>query len=111
MYVYTAGAVTPVPSGWFTVTFTGPTAAPDGVVTVICVLVTTTTLVAGLDPNETVAPDWKFLPAIVTACPPPRGPALGLTVAMDGWITSSPVAVPQLPAFDALAWYSVVSHT
>ena len=48
------------PPGFVTVTFTAP--ACDGVVAVIVVLLTTVTLVAGVEPKVTAAPDWKFVP-------------------------------------------------
>ena len=61
-----------------TVTVTAP-AVPAGVVAVICVLLTTTTLVAAALPNVTVAPVAKFVPVIVTAVPPAVDPAIRLT--------------------------------
>src|SRR5579872_2889025 len=61
-----------------TVTVTAP-ALPAGVVAVMDVLFTTTTLVAAADPNVTVAPDAKFVPVIVTPVPPAAGPLLGDT--------------------------------
>jgi hypothetical protein len=51
---------------------------------VIEVLLTTTTLVAGVLPNVTVAPDTKFVPVIVTAVPPDVDPVLGLTLVTVG---------------------------
>ncbi len=42
----------------------------------IVVLFTTTTLVAAVPPNVTVAPAAKFVPVIVTAVPPSRRPAI-----------------------------------
>ena len=59
-----------------TVTVTAP-ALPDGVVAVIEVLFTTTTLVAADVPNVTVAPVEKLVPVIVTAVPPAVGPLVG----------------------------------
>ena len=53
------------------------TGAPAGVVAVIDVLLTTTTLVAAVPPNVTVAPAAKFVPVIVTAVPPAVGPLFG----------------------------------
>ena len=41
------------------------------------VLLTTTTLVAAVPPNDTVAPVAKFVPVIVTAVPPAVGPLFG----------------------------------
>ena len=45
----------------------------------IVVLFVTTTFVAAVPPNVTVAPEAKFVPVIVTAVPPATGPALGDT--------------------------------
>ena len=61
------------PPGLVTVTVTAP-ALPAGVVAVIEVLLTTTTLVAAVPPNVTVAPAAKFVPVMVTPVPPPTGP-------------------------------------
>jgi hypothetical protein len=38
----------------------------------------TTTLLAVATPNDTVAPDEKFVPVIVTAVPPAASPVFGL---------------------------------
>jgi hypothetical protein len=46
-------------------------------VAVIWVALTTTTLVAAVAPNVTVAPVAKFVPVIVTAVPPAVGPLFG----------------------------------
>ena len=59
-----------------TVTVTEP-ALPAGVVAVIVVLFTTTTFVAAVLPNFTVAPAAKFVPVIVAAVPPATGPPFG----------------------------------
>jgi hypothetical protein len=59
-----------------TVTVTVP-ALPAGEVAVIEVLLTTTTLVAAVAPNVTVAPVAKLVPVIVTAVPPAVGPPIG----------------------------------
>jgi hypothetical protein len=69
-----------------TVTVTAP-ALPAGVVAVIEVLLTTTTFVAAVLPNFTVAPDAKFVPAIVTAVPPAAGPLFGVTLLTEGAMT------------------------
>jgi hypothetical protein len=61
-----------------TVTVTAP-ALPAGVVAVICVPLTTTTLLAAVPPNITVAPAAKFVPVIVTAVPPVVDPVFGDT--------------------------------
>jgi hypothetical protein len=68
------------------VTVTAP-ALPAGVVAVIDVLLTTTTLVAAVLPNVTVAPVAKFVPVIVTAVPPAVDPLLGLTLLTVGATT------------------------
>jgi hypothetical protein len=59
-----------------TVTVTAP-ALPAGVVAVMLVLLTTTTFVAAVAPNVTVAPVAKFVPVIVTAVPPAASPLFG----------------------------------
>jgi hypothetical protein len=41
------------------------------------VLLTTVTLVAGVEPKVTAAPDWKFVPFIWTEVPPEIVPELG----------------------------------
>jgi hypothetical protein len=66
-----------------TVTVTAP-ALPAGVVAVIEVLLTTTTLVAAALPNVTVAPAAKFVPVMVTPVPPTVDPLLGLTLLTVG---------------------------
>jgi hypothetical protein len=71
--------------GLVTVTVTAP-ALPAGVVAVIVVLLVTTTLVAAAAPNDTVAPDAKFVPVIVIDVPPTVGPLLGLTPVTVGGI-------------------------
>ena len=65
-----------------TVTVTAP-ALPAGVVAVMLVLLTTT-LVAAVPPNVTVAPAAKFVPVIVTAVPPAVDPLLGATLLTVG---------------------------
>jgi hypothetical protein len=66
-----------------TVTVTAP-AACAGVVAVIEVPLTTTTLVAAVPPNVTVAPLAKFVPVIVTAVPPDVDPLFGDTLLTVG---------------------------
>jgi hypothetical protein len=66
-----------------TVTVTAP-AIPAGVVVVIVVPFTTTTFVAAVPPNVTVAPVAKFVPVIVTAVPPDVDPVFGLTLLTVG---------------------------
>ena len=63
-------------SVFVTVTVTAPTAWA-GVVAVIEVAFTTTTLVAALPPIVAVAPVAKPVPVIVTAVPPAIGPVVG----------------------------------
>jgi hypothetical protein len=53
-------------------------------VAVIEVLLTTTTLVAAVPPNVTVAPVAKFVPVIVTPVPPAVGPLFGDTLLTVG---------------------------
>jgi hypothetical protein len=65
------------------VTVTAP-ALPAGVLAVIWVALTTTTLVAAVAPNVTVAPVAKFVPVIVTAVPPAVGPPIGETLVTVG---------------------------
>jgi hypothetical protein len=48
------------------------------------VLFTTTTLVAAVPPNVTVAPAAKFVPVIVTAVPPAVAPLFGVTLPTVG---------------------------
>jgi hypothetical protein len=69
-----------------TVTVTAP-ALPAGVVAVIVVLFATTTLVAAVPPNVTVAPAAKFVPVIVTAVPPAVDPLFGVTLLTAGIAT------------------------
>jgi len=66
-----------------TVTVTAP-ALPAGVVAVMLVLLTTTTFVAAVLPNVTVAPAAKFVPVIVTEVPPDVDPVPGLTLLTVG---------------------------
>ena len=66
-----------------TVTVTAP-AVPAGVVAVIDVLLTTTTLVAAILPNVTVAPVAKLVPVMVTDVPPATTPLFGLTLLTVG---------------------------
>ena len=72
----------------FTITVTeAAPALPAGVVAVMLVLFTTTTLVAAALPNVTVAPAAKFVPVMVTAVPPAVDPLLGLTLLTAGEAT------------------------
>jgi hypothetical protein len=69
-----------------TATVTAP-AACAGVVAVIVVPLTTTTLVAAVPPKVTPAPAAKFVPVIVTAVAPAAGPLFGLTLVTVGTTT------------------------
>jgi hypothetical protein len=69
-----------------TATVTAP-AACAGVVAVMVVLLLTTTFVAAVPPNVTVAPVTKFVPVIVTAVPPAVVPLFGLTLVTVGGTT------------------------
>ena len=51
------------------------------------VLLTTTTFVAAVLPNFTVAPVAKFVPVTVTAVPPAVDPLFGLTLLTVGATT------------------------
>jgi hypothetical protein len=77
--VYPFAKLPPGTPGFVTVTVTPP-ALPAGVVVVICVELTTTTLGAALLPNVTVAPAAKFVPVIVTGVPPAVVPVFGETL-------------------------------
>lgn len=66
-----------------TVTSTDPE-LPAGAVQLMDVLLTTTTLVAGVVPNATVAPETKPVPDMVTVVPPTRGPAVGVRAVTVG---------------------------
>jgi hypothetical protein len=82
-YVYPFARLPPGTPGFVTVTVTAP-ALPAGVVAVICVPLTTTTFVAALLPNVTVAPPAKFVPVIVTDVPPAVVPIFGDTLVTVG---------------------------
>jgi len=77
------------------VTVTAP-ALPAGVLAVIWVALTTTTLVAAVAPNVTVAPVAKFVPVIVTAVPPAVGPPMGEILVTAG-ITAYVNPLARLP--------------
>ena len=66
-----------------TVTLTAPGACV-GVVAVIDVASTTTTLVAAEPPKLTVAPTMKLLPVRVTTVPPREVPETGERLPIDG---------------------------
>jgi len=72
---------------------------PAGVVAVMLILLTTTTLVAGVPPNVTAAPVAKFVPVIVTAVPPAVVPLFGdtlLTVGITAYVNPL-VRLPLCP--------------
>src|ERR1051325_5343949 len=66
-----------------TVTLTAP-ATCAGVVAVIVVLPTTVTLVAGVEPKFTRAPETKPVPLIVTLVPPEVVPLFGVIAVAIG---------------------------
>jgi hypothetical protein len=68
-----------------TVTVTEP--LPAGVLAVMVVAFTTTTLVAAVAPNVTVAPAAKLVPVIVTGVAPEAGPLFGATLVTVGITT------------------------
>src|ERR1051325_8136568 len=80
-----AGSVNVEVSGFVTVTSTVPGACA-GLIAVIDVALTTTTLVAAVPPIVTLAPVWKPLPVIVTWVPPRIEPMLGTMpeIVIDG---------------------------
>src|ERR1043165_4479986 len=80
-YVYPFVSVAEALLGFVTVTLTAPPACA-GVVAVIFVELTTTTLVAAAPPKVTVAPLTKPVPLIVTDLPPVVRPAGGTTEVM-----------------------------
>ena len=82
MYVYIVFGEL-VPTGVVTTTLAVP-AVPAGVVAVIEVALTTTTLVAAVPPIVTPVAPVKFVPVIVTACPPAAGPLAALIALTAG---------------------------
>jgi hypothetical protein len=73
-----------VPPGVVTATLTGPSSTAGGVLQVIEVSLTTTTLVAGWPPKRTEVAPVKPVPAMVTAVPPAGGPRFGVTLLTTG---------------------------
>ncbi len=71
------------PSGFATTTSTLP-ALRAGAIAVIEPGPTTVTAVAAEEPNDTVAPDAKPAPVMVTTDPPLVEPEAGATVAIEG---------------------------
>ena len=78
-----------VADNWVTVTSTTP-AVPAGDVAVIRLALLYVTLVAGVVPNLTVAPETKLVPVITMLVPPAAGPNVG---AMPVTVGASPVPV------------------
>ena len=77
VYVKHAVHVPLWPSTFVTVTLTGPAACAVVMPVMLVALIVET--VSADPPNETVAPDWKPVPATVTDMPPALGPLLGVT--------------------------------
>ena len=78
-----------------TTTFTAPAAC--AVVVPVMLVALTVETVSAEPPNETVAPLWKSLPAIVTDVPPTLAPLLGvteLTIGAGARYVKQPVQVP-----------------
>ena len=73
-----------VPVGVVTVTFTAPVNTFNGVMAVMVVELTTTTLVAALPPKLTAVAPVNSVPMIVTAVPPLMEPVFGVTLVMVG---------------------------
>lgn len=81
-----------VPEGVVTVTDTAaPVGRCEGLLAVMEVVDTTTTVTAALAPKWTDVAPVKFLPVMVTAVPPVMGPDVGVTVVTTGSV------VPPLP--------------
>ena len=78
-----------MPPGPVTVTSTVP-ANPGGLVAVICVGETTTTLLAAIVPKSTTVPPFRSVPVIVTVVPPVSGPTAKLMPVTTGWYAISP---------------------
>jgi hypothetical protein len=79
-----------------TVTATVP-AAWAGVVAEIEVALLTTTLVAGVPPNATVAPAAKFVPVNVTVVPPVVSPEVGLRLVSVGAVETYVKPLARVP--------------
>src|SRR3989442_4532588 len=93
-----------------TITSTGP-ATCAGVVALICVALTTLTLVAGVPPTVTVALASKFVPVIVIAVPPAIGPEVGLTPVTVGAGGGGATYVNWSAGLVALDWPFTVTIT
>jgi hypothetical protein len=72
---------------------------PDGLVAVILVADTTTTLLACADPNLTVAPRMKPVPVMVTRVPPAAGPWAGETPVTEAGVAGCQfgISFPRVP--------------
>src|SRR5438105_13481494 len=90
-YWYVHAQVAVWVSGLVTTTLAVPAACAP-VVPLMVVLVTVTP-VSATPPIAAVAPDWKFVPPIVTAVPPVVGPVDGETVLTVGAGDASSVYV------------------
>ena len=75
-----------VPPAVVTATLLAP-AVPVGVLAVMEVALTITTLVAAMPPTVTLVAPVKLAPVIVNAVPAASGPETGLTVVMVGAAT------------------------
>lgn len=78
------GGEAPVPPGVVTATLAGPSAAAGGVLQVIEVSLTTTTLVAACPAKRTDVAPVRPVPETVTAVPPAGGPLFGVTLVTTG---------------------------
>ena len=99
-----AGVTADVPWGAVTVTFTTP--MPAGLSAMIVVSLTTSRLVAAVDPKSTAVAPVKLAPVIVTNVPPTSGPLVGLrpvTVGGDSTIRRSTHSNPGRRARDRFA--------
>jgi hypothetical protein len=81
-YVYPFVRVA-VPADSCTITFT-VSGKCTGVTHVISVRETTTTSVAATPPKDTITPDVKFVPVIVTEAPPEDGPLFDTMLVIVG---------------------------
>src|SRR5438093_13253502 len=82
-------------SGLVTTTFTAPAAC--AVVVPVMLVALTVETVSAEPPNETIAPLWKSLPAMVTDVPPAVTPLLGVaefTTGAGARYVKQPVQVP-----------------
>ncbi len=66
------------------VTVTSTVPQPAGLTAVICMSLINVILLAGVEPNETLAALVKPVPVIVTLVPPTAGPLFGLIAVTIG---------------------------